>query len=109
MNQIPSEGEYCSSCFMLHHLFDFGVCLLYKEVPVDYNRLLQCLSDRPQIVTSGKECPQCKGKKTYYNPEWNKVFPCDLCGGNEKPKRICHICGVDRDKEAHKEFCSAAG
>lgn len=51
MRQIPSEGEYCSSCFMLHHLFEFGVCLLYKEVLVGYKRLPQCLKDRPQILT----------------------------------------------------------
>jgi hypothetical protein len=55
MNQIPSEGEYCSSCFMLHHFYDFGVCHLYKKVPVDYKRLPQCLADRPQIVATGKE------------------------------------------------------
>jgi hypothetical protein len=27
----------------------------------------------------------------------------------ERTPRICHICGIDRDKEQHKEFCSAVG
>lgn len=34
---------------------------------------------------------------------------CKNCLRKYRKTRICHVCGVDRDREKHKDFCSVGG